>query len=246
MELSEFEYYQLVCCTKKKPLEINGQVIVFEFTGKAYNENYPDKFLNNIVGDITTLSKNKVEGCFQLIDVTGNCDLEMFKIVSWESFFVKVITHKECCDCLPEKEQPRVINLETLYVDKPKDPCAHIYSQYTDYVWHDAIKRMEGITLCCTPSKIKTIVEYQHLVLDRQEDKTACCPPCVQVDLYFPEGLIGEYSYVNCSGEVVTVDIEALEDTTVRVCVLVDSFELTTFTGTGTGFTATPLSIPCT
>ncbi len=170
----------------------------------------------------------------------------MFKVVSWESFFAQATIYKECCDCLPEEEEPRVINLEKLYVARPKDPCASIYSEYANYFWSHALKEMEGVTLCCAPNKLKVITEYEHLVLDRKENKFACCPPCVLVDLFFPEGLLGSYTYVNCSGDVIVTDIEALEDTTLQVCVLVDSFDETVFTGTGTGFTATPLSIPCT
>lgn len=246
MNLSEIEYYQLRCCTSKTILEVNNEKIVFEFTGKAFNENIPDKFFNTIISKIKNISKNTTTGCFELIDVTDTCDPVMFRIVKWETFFVEVDHVKTCEECLPDPEIIEGIGLRKFYFTRPENPCDYKSLDFADLMFRDALLRFEGIKLCCPPNKMKVIKEARVHELDLITDKRRCCPPCVQFSLFFPSGLDGTYSYRNCNGDVIVEPITTTVDTTIVVCGCVNQLPTDiVFTGTGTGFTATPLGIPC-
>jgi hypothetical protein len=246
MLLEKLEYYQLVCCTSKKPLEVNRQIIVFEFNGEYYNDNIPDKLIKKVLSNIENISKNKTTGCYELIDVTKTCDPVLYKIVQWKTFFVTLDIFDCCKDCLPEpKEVPHIV-LNNLFIEKEPDPCYPIIKNFVKHYWRDAMERMEGISLCCPVDPMKSIVEYQILIRERTMDNRACCPPCVNVNLSFTANSVGVLSYVNCNNETITENINTLVPLTRTICVCVNSYNLLTFIGPSvSGFTQTPTGIPC-
>lgn len=245
MNLAEPEFYRLVCCTTQNPLSINGQEILFKFTGKAYNENYPDKFFNKTVGEIRSISKMVTEGCFKLIPI-ADCDVLMYKVVDWETFFVDVEVHDDCQSCLPDREIVEGIRLIQYVPERAPIPCFDTIKAYNELVFAEAMQVMEGIKMCCLPDKMSTIRDFKVWDWDRNIEHGVCCPPCVIFDLFFPQGLIGTYSYYNCSGELITADIDAVEDTTVSVCGCASqNLSSIVFEGTGDGFTVTPTGVPC-
>lgn len=247
MVLEKLEYYQLICCTTKKPLEVNKQIIVFEFDGTYYNDNSPDKLIKKIISDIENISKNKTNGCYELIDVTKTCDSVLYKIVKWKTFFVNLKLHDCCKDCLPEPEKKPYIVLNNLFIEKDLDPCYPIVKSYANHYWEDAMKRMEGIKLCCPVDPTKSIVEYKILIRQKTMDHLACCPPCVNINLFFTANSVGVLTYINCNNETITENINTLVPLNRTICVCVDAYNLLTFIGPSvSGFTKTLTGIPCT
>lgn len=245
MILASPEYYILVCCESCEQLKVNDKPTVFEFTGESYNDIIPDIFMDKIAGNIKTLANFKVKGCYKVEPVDEDCDLEMYQIISWKSFFKEADVFENCEDCLPEKEPEKRIYMKRWLVDKPEDPCAQKFIDYTKLIYSTVMEKIEGISMCCVPDRIKTIVEYKRVTMAREIEMNVCCPPCVFVDVFLPAGTVGTYTYTDCSGTLISVDVSNVIDETQRICVCVKAFYDIQFTGTSSGFLATPTGIPC-
>jgi len=245
MNLSAPEYYKLVCCSTDKDIVLNDELVVFEFTGQAYNGNYPDKFINVIIGEIVTMSKSKIQGCWYL-ELAENCDKELYKIEPWKSFFTEVTVYDCCEECQPEKPLENRIYLRHLSVAKKQDPCYNVVKDYVNVMYRDVLKRMEGIEMCCAPNKNKALINYNIYLLESIYDKTACCPPCVSLNVFVPAGSLGNYTYIDCEGESIIVDVDNSIDMLQTICVCAKSYTGIIFNGTTTDqFLVTPLGISC-
>lgn len=245
MILTTPEYYRLICCDTCEPLQINKKDTLFLFTGDSYNDLIPDYFMDNVVGEIVTASNLKIKGCYRLELIDENCDTEMFQIINWKLFFKSATCFKTCEECLPVVIPEERIYIERLIPIKPKDECYNQIMAFVSAMYSDALKRLEGISLCCTPDSKRVIAEYKMIKMGRLIDRHACCPPCVAVDIFIPAGSIGEYVYNDCNGDAIIVPVNVLVDTIQRICICTKTFSQIIYTGTGTGFLATPLGIPC-
>lgn len=246
MNLSKLEYYKLVCCVSKTDFLLNGEPVIFEFDGTAYKNNYPDNFFNSVIGNIKTISKISIEGCWELVDAS-HCDIELYKIIEWKNFFAEAKAYDCCEDCCPPDVVVSDVEIQNLYIDRPADPCYGVVQNYAKIYQADAMLRLEGIKLCCVPNKAKSLIEYNIYIREKNKDYSICCPTCVYVQIDIPAGSVGSYSYVDCNGDTVNVPTNTTEDITQVVCVCSSSYTPIEFIGTTTeNFSVIPLGVPCT
>ena len=93
------DYFTINDCCTNAPYTINGEVLVLNYTGQAFNGITPASLENVVMNTISCEGSDPIIGCFILTQIDINTFPSLVSIFPWEIIVQEVQTDPTCEDC---------------------------------------------------------------------------------------------------------------------------------------------------